>query len=85
MCRRFGGRLAVADLVAATGGARRKKKLLAPKRPQHQQQGNSGQRGCSSCRIVAQATVPQSSMCFYHARFGEKAKYCKEGCLWPEN
>ncbi len=73
------------ELVAAIGGAWHKKKLPAPKRPQHQQQGNSGQRGGSSHRNVAQATVPLTSMCFYHARFGKKAKYCEEGCLWPEN
>jgi hypothetical protein len=23
-------------------------------------------------------------MCYYHAKFGKQAKYCQEGCLWPE-
>jgi hypothetical protein len=73
------------DLVAATGGARRKKKLPPPQRPQ-QQQGGSGQRGGPPRRqAAAQAAVPRTSMWFYHARFGERAKYCEEGCLWPEN
>ncbi len=72
------------DLVAATGGARRKKKLPPTQRP-HKQQGGSSQRGGSFRRQPAQAAVPRTSMCFYHARFGERAKYCKEGCLWPEN
>jgi hypothetical protein len=73
------------DLVAATGGARRKKKLPPPQLPQ-QQQGGSGQRGGPSRRQpMAQAAVPCTSMCFYHARFSERAKYCEEGCLWPEN
>jgi hypothetical protein len=73
------------DLVAATGGARRKKKLPPPQRPQ-QQQGGSGQRGGPPRRqVAAQAAVPRTSMCFYHAKFGERAKYCEEGCLWSEN
>jgi hypothetical protein len=73
------------DLVAATGGARHKKKLSPPQRPQ-QQQGGSGQRGGPSHRQgAAQAAVPHTSICLYHARFGERAKYCEEGCLWLEN
>jgi hypothetical protein len=71
------------DLVAATGGARRKKKVPPSQRPQPQQ-GGSGQRG-GPPRRQAQAAVRRTSMCFYHARFGERAKYCEEGCLWPEN
>jgi hypothetical protein len=73
------------DLVAATGGARRKKKVLAARQPQQQQQVASGQRGGGPRRSVAQAAAPRTSMCFYHTRFGEKAKYCEEGCSWPEN
>jgi hypothetical protein len=72
------------DLVAATGGARRKKKLPPPQRPQ-QQQGASGQRSNPSRRQPGKPSVPTTSMCFYRARFGERAKYCEEGCLWPEN
>ncbi len=72
------------DLVAATGGIRRKKKLPPPQRPQ-QQQGGPGQRSGPSRRQSGQPSVPKTSMCFYHARFGEQARYCEEGCLWPEN
>jgi hypothetical protein len=73
------------DLVAATGGARRKNKVLAARQSQQQQQVVSGQCGGVPRRSVAQAAAPRTSMCFYHARFGEKAKYCEEGCSWPEN
>ncbi len=72
------------DLVAATGGAHRKKKLPPPQRPQ-QQQGASGQCSNPARHQPGQPSVPKTSMCFYHARFGEGAKYCEEGCLWPEN
>ncbi len=71
------------DLVAATGGSggiRRKKKLPPPQHPQ-QQQGGSGQRSGPSRRQPGQPSVPKTSMCFYHAQFGERAKYCEEGCL----
>jgi hypothetical protein len=27
----------------------------------------------------------RTSMCYYHAKFGERAKHCQEGCVWPEN
>jgi hypothetical protein len=72
------------DLVAATGGIRREKKLPPSQRPQQQQRG-SGQGNGPSRRQPGQPSVPKTSMCFYHARFGKRAKYCKEGCLWPEN
>ncbi len=26
-----------------------------------------------------------TSMCFYHAKYREQARYCEEGCQWPEN
>jgi hypothetical protein len=71
------------DLVAATSGAKKKKKVLAGRQPQ--QQAASGQRGGFPRRSAAQAAAPRTSMCFYHARFGEKARYCEEGCSWPEN
>jgi hypothetical protein len=73
------------DLVAAMGGERRKKKFLVSKRPPQQQQAGSGRCGGSSHRGSDQSASPRTSMCFYHARFGEQAKYCQEGCLWPEN
>jgi hypothetical protein len=73
------------DLVAAMGGERRKKKFPVPKRPPQQQHSGSGRRGGSSRRGSDQVTSPHNSMCYYHATYGEKAKYCQEGCLWPEN
>jgi hypothetical protein len=72
------------DLVAATGGDRRKKKFLVSKRPQQQQSGAERQGG-SPRRGVDQAASPRTSMCFYHPKFGEQAKYCQEGCLWQGN
>jgi hypothetical protein len=69
--------------VAATGSNRRKKKFLVSKQPQQQQQSGPvwahppwGRPGC---------LAPRTSMCFYHTKFGEQAKYCQEGCLWLEN
>jgi hypothetical protein len=73
------------DLVAAMGGARRKKKLPPPQRPQQQQAGPGQRSGPPRCQGAVQTAFPRTSMCFYHARFGERAKYCEEGCLWPEN
>jgi hypothetical protein len=72
------------DLVAATGGDRRKKKFLVSKRPQQQQSGAGRQGGSPRCG-ADQAASPRTSMCFYHAKFGEQAKYCQEGCLWQGN
>jgi hypothetical protein len=67
------------------GGEQRKEKFLVSKRPPQQQQTGSGRRGGPSRRGSDQAASPRTSMCFYHARFGEQAKYCQKGCLWPEN
>jgi hypothetical protein len=73
------------DLVAAMGGERRKKKFLAPKRPPQQQQASAGRQSGLPRRGADQAAAPRTSMCYYHAKFGERARYCQEGCLWPEN
>jgi hypothetical protein len=73
------------DLVAVMGGNSRKKKFLVSKRPQQQQQAGAGWRGGPPRCGADQAASPRTSMCFFHAKFGEKAKYCQEGCLWPEN
>ncbi len=72
-------------LVAATQGARRKKfKLPTAQRPQ-QQQKNQGQRQDAPRRPQSQQGSLRTSMYFYHAKYGKQAKYCEEGCLWPEN
>jgi hypothetical protein len=73
------------DLVATMGGERRKKKFPVPKRPPQQQQASAGRQGGFSRRGTDQAAAPRTSMCYYHAKFGERARYCQEGCLWPEN
>jgi hypothetical protein len=73
------------DLVAATSGDRRKKKFLVSKWPHQQQQAGAGRWSGPPRRGADQATLPCTSMCFYHAKFGEQAKYCQEGCLWQEN
>jgi hypothetical protein len=38
-----------------------------------------------SKRGQEQAAGLRTSMCYYHAKFGEQAKFCEEGCVWPEN
>jgi hypothetical protein len=38
-----------------------------------------------SKRSQEQAAGLRTSMCYYHAKFGEQAKFCEEGCVWPEN
>jgi hypothetical protein len=67
------------------GSERRKNKFLVSKRPTQQQQAGTGRQGGPSRRWADRATTPRTSMCFYHAKIGEQAKYCQEGCLWPEN
>jgi hypothetical protein len=73
------------DLVAAMGSERRKKKFPVSTRPPQQQQAGVGRRGGLSRRGTDQAAAPRTSMCYYHAKFSEQARYCQEGCLWPEN
>jgi hypothetical protein len=33
----------------------------------------------------AASSTAQSSLCWYHARFGEKAHACTSPCSWAEN
>jgi hypothetical protein len=73
------------DLVAAMGSEKRRKKFLVSKRQGQQQQASAERQGGSSRRGADRAASPRTSMCYYHAKFGERAKYCQEGCLWPEN
>jgi hypothetical protein len=70
---------------AGPGGSNRCKKKLPPTQHPQQQQGGSSQRGSSFHYQPTQAAIPRTLMCFYHTRSGERAKYCEEGCLWPEN
>ncbi len=74
------------DIVTATQDARRKKfKLPAAQRPQQQQQKGQARRQEVSRRPQGAQGGLRMSMCFYHAKYGERALYCEEGCLWPEN
>jgi hypothetical protein len=50
-----------------------------------QQQKGQGRRQDAPRCPQSQLGGLRTSMCFYHAKFGERAKYCEEGCLWPEN
>jgi hypothetical protein len=44
-----------------------------------------GRRIDLSKRGQEQAAGLCTSECYYHAKFGEQAKFCEEGCVWPEN
>jgi hypothetical protein len=74
------------DIVAATQDVRRKKfKLPTAQRPQQQQQGGQARwHEASRCPQGVQGGL-RMSMCFYHAKYDEQARYYEEGCLWPEN
>jgi hypothetical protein len=57
--------------AAATGRGQKKKKQLKGKKPSHR-------------RSISLATK-RPFLCFYHFRFGERAKHCEEPCAWSEN
>jgi hypothetical protein len=65
-------------VVAAAQSARSSK----GKRPQQKPLGG---RIDLSKRAQDQGAPLRTSMCYYHAKFGEQAKFCEEGCSWPEN
>jgi hypothetical protein len=69
----------VVAAAQASGGRRGK----GNKRPQ--QKAPLGRRIDLSKRGQEQAAGLRTSMCYYHAKFGEQAKFCEEGCVWPEN
>jgi hypothetical protein len=71
-------------VAAAQPAGRKKFKLPPPQRSQQQQKGQ-GRRPDPPRRPQSQLGGLRTSMCYYHAKFGEKAKFCEEGCLWPEN
>ncbi len=72
------------DIVAAAPEARRKKfKLPTAQRPQ--QQKGQGRWQEPPRRAQGAQSGLRMSMCYYHAKYGERARYCEEGCLWPEN
>ena len=39
----------------------------------------------SKQRLGAPKTYFTDQLCFYHARFGSKARNCQPGCSWPKN
>jgi hypothetical protein len=75
-----------ADVVAVLQGAqsRKDKGLKRPQQPPSQPKE-------LGCHINLTKKGPElgrsfcTSMCYYHAKFGEQAKHCQEGCVWPEN
>ena len=62
------------DTVAAATAGRAKK-------PQKKQQKKQQQRRRRSISPAAK----KPSLCFYHFRFGERARHCEEPCAWSEN
>jgi hypothetical protein len=46
----------------------------------HRRRSNSKYRPATP--TPASPTVPQDSLCWYHAKFGENAQKCKEPCTW---
>jgi hypothetical protein len=77
---------AKAGVVAALQGARSRKDK-GPKRPQqsHTQPKELGRWIDLTKRGQEQGWSLRTSMCYYHAKFGEQAKHCQEECAWPEN
>jgi hypothetical protein len=75
-----------ADVVAALQGARSCKDK-GSERPQQAptQQKELGRRIDLAKKGPEPGRSFRTSMCYYHAKFGERAKHCQEGCVWPEN
>jgi hypothetical protein len=69
----------VVAAVQASGGCR----AMGHKRPP--QKALLGRHIDLSKRGQEQVAGLRTSMCYYHAKFGEQAKFCEEGCVWPEN
>jgi hypothetical protein len=61
-------------LVAATSGGRRKKKSWFPSDLSSSSSLALGSEVAPPCCGANQAALPRTSMCFYHAKFGEQAK-----------
>ncbi len=70
--------------MAALQGAQSRKGKAA-QRPQQPQQQSLGRMIDLAKKGQEQNHSLCTSMCFYHAKFGEQAKYCQEGHVWPEN
>jgi hypothetical protein len=74
------------DVVAALQGARSRKDKGSKRAQQPPaQQKELGRRINLTKKGQEQGRSLRTSMCFYHAKFGEQAKHCQEGCVWPEN
>jgi hypothetical protein len=75
-----------AGVVAALQGAWSRKDK-GPKWPQqsHTQPKELGRWINLTRKGQDQGRSFRTSMCYYHAKFGEQAKHCQEGCAWPEN
>jgi hypothetical protein len=75
-----------AEVVAALQGARSRKDK-GSRRPQQapHQQKELGRRIDLPKKNSEPGRSFRTSMCHYHAKFGERARHCQEGCAWPEN
>jgi hypothetical protein len=73
------------ELMAATQAAMQRKVSLPAAKCTQQQQKGQGRWVDAHHGSKDQQGGLQTSMCFYHDKYGDQAKYCKEGCLWPEN
>jgi hypothetical protein len=62
------------ETVAAATAGRAKQRQKKPQKKQQQRRRRS---------ISPAAKKP--SLCFYHFRFGERARHCEEPCAWSEN
>jgi hypothetical protein len=63
------------DTVAAATAGQAKQRQ---KKPQGKKQQQRRRRSISPA-------AKKPSLCFYHFRFGEKARHCEEPCAWSEN
>ncbi len=75
-----------AEVVAALQGARSRKDK-GSRRPQQapHQQKELGRRINLAKKVSEPGRSFCTSMCHHHAKFGERARHCQEGCAWPEN
>ncbi len=69
----------VVAAAQASGNRRGKGHKRLPQRPPLSHRIDLSKRG------QEQVAGLRTSMRYYHAKFGEQAKFCEEGCSWPEN
>jgi hypothetical protein len=75
---------AAADLAIGEQDAVNAATSRAAGRSKSSRQKSKGKGGYRR-RSRSPADYPQSPLCFYHIRFGDKAHKCVELCAWPGN